>query len=333
MMFIFTACTSQKADYKGFWNDLRLADSGEKIMITDTISVIYSIRTLNRSHKEFMTNEIDPNGKVCILLATCKNLKWTFYELPNLDSAMSFLPNKKDLVIYVEGFGKTFPLSTFRTAGVSAQYNVNVLMFDYPSYHDEKNILVNYGLTEKNAKKSAPFLGNLLTHVQEAKASKKPWVTNKNTTLFVHSMGNIIIKEAVKKGKFQNLETALLNRVVLNNPCVPALQHKNWVDSINFAPEIFIHHNKEDKQLRGAFLIQKQKMLGSVDQHKNSKAFYIDFNPLMGEQHNAFFNKPDHPNIPDLAQNYYAKLFSGSTFPFTELKTTLEKNAYFLSEK
>ncbi len=326
-----TLISAQKNRQFSYWDDLTLVDSSKKIVLADTMTIIYSHRKMHAQQKEFLSQEYDTSQQAHVLLAVCKNLKWTFYQMKDLSSAMMYLPKNKNWCFYIEGFGKTFPLAHYRAAGLATQYNLNVVIYDYPSYNEHKNVIANYFLTLKTAKKSSAQLPTFLKLMAQFTTEYKAKNNNTHFSLLVHSMGNIIVKEAVESKLLNGLQQPIVDRLILNNPCVKAKHHENWVDSIPWAQEVFIHHNKKDRQLMGAYLLQKQKMLGKIAKQGNSKkAYYVDFYKLMGSQHNAFLNKPAYPKIPSIAQEYYSNLFTGQIFPFYSLSILQNNKAFKL---
>jgi hypothetical protein len=221
-------------------------------------------------------------------------------------------------LFYIDGYGKNFPLSMFRSAGLANTYQTNVVVFDYPSYHSDYGVFKNYRWIKKTAKKSALPLSVFLKKVETSEFVKIDWLFNSYNVLFFHSMGNIILKEMVQKNFYENSKSGFFNRLVLNNPCVASYEHEKWIDKISFANEIFIHHNPLDKTLKGAVLMEVKPILGRYrDKAKGNKAFYINFEQLVGKEHNAFYNKTNLPKILNQSFDYYTPLFQGKSFPFT----------------
>ena len=319
-----------------YWKDITLANTNDSVLVSDTMSVLYSTRKFDPNKIDFFDEIVDPNGKITIVLAVCKNLKWKVYVCKSLDNACAFLPKKNSFLFYVEGFGKNFPLTMFRSSCVSNLYQNNVVLFDYPSYNTSIGVLPNYYRVKKTAKNSAPAFVEFLKSIESSNFIKIDWLFNTNNVLFFHSMGNLILKEMVQKDFDSVLKSGTINRLVLNNPCVSSYKHQKWIDKITFTDQIFIHHNPADKQLKGASFLEGQKILGRFNSTpKSKKAIYINFEPLVGDEHNAFFNKPGLQKIPDESFNYYNALFQGKSFPFSWfpfLKTTENPNCFYLKE-
>lgn len=295
------------------WNNLVLADSTQVPFVADTMTIIYSSRKLINDSTKFMSDNLSLGGEPTVFLAVCKNLKWTFFPVNNLQIAMNYFPKSKSWVYYVEGFGKTFPIAHYRAAGLSTQYNVNVVMFDFPTYDDTKNLISNYYLAEKNAISCSRNFSDFLIDVEKAKREVAELCVDCQHTLFIHSMGNIVLKAAIEQEYIANKKVVLFDKVVLNNPCVPSKQHHIWTDKIYFTKNVVIHHNKQDRQLLAATLFQRTLMLGKITKTgKSTQSIYVDFNALMGNKHNAFLNKPGYTNVPDQAQEYYYSLFTKS---------------------
>ena len=297
------------------WSIVKLADSTEKPVVRDTMVVMYTNRVLIDSSKYFFSHEIDHERPMLPLLATCLNQQWTVFRMPSIDSAMQFLPSDRALVIYVEGLGKNFPIAMYRAAGMTTQYQVNVLMYDYPTLNERYDLIRNYYFAERNSKNNSEGYKDFLLQLIQYKADNRSWISGKSTTVFHHSLGNAMLKEGVKEGYFDHLPDSAFDRLVLNAACVPQWNHRKWINKLSYAKEIYIHYNKGDFELLGATLLKHRYILGSRPIKRTSHAVYIDFNPLLDRKHNGFLNKPGRPKVPREAHEYYEALLQGKANP------------------
>jgi hypothetical protein len=307
--------------YEAWWKNIRLASADEIPYTTDTMLVMYSTRYFHANKPHFFDHAADPSGKITILLAVCKNEQWKMFIMPTLDSAMSFIPVKKDIVFYVEGLGKNYPIAMYRAAGMTTQYQVNVIMLDYATLHESRRLIRNFYFAQKSSRNTANTLAHFLSELEQNDIKQKQWISGKNKTLFIHSMGNAMLKEAMQKKLLKDIGPDFLNRLVLNAACVNQARHATWVDAIHFSKEIFIHHNQKDFELLGAHVLTHRLKLGAKPKKPwSKKAVYVDFANVLGPQHNAFLNKPGIRSIPQSSSDYYQGLLHGDPTLFSNTR-------------
>ena len=328
MLVLITLTTSKASNnkFEKYWDKIFL--SNEKPVVSDTMYVMVTTRCFFPNSKIVFNDKVDIENKPKVVLVVCNKLKWNLHIMKDLDEAMSFLPQKKDLVTYVEGVGKTFPLALFRSAGLTTQYNINVIMFDYPSLKESFSLAKGYYYSIKNIQKANKYFFDFLSKMQSYKQSSAKWIANKNNILFVHSMGNRLLKETIINNTISNLDTNLFNHLVINAPCVKQKEHSKWVNSIQFARNIFIIYNKRDKRLKSALLLSPKMLLGlKVHKPFASKAIYIDMKNVLNGMHNGFIYNPYMGTIPSKSKEFYTWIFNGNLAEKLE-STAFEKLAF-----
>jgi hypothetical protein len=313
MCSFFNSNAQLKKDIQSteWWNNITIASETELPMMSDTVVVMYTTRKLNKTNIAFFTNEISATPTVA--LAVCKNKKWKVYILPTLIEALHYLPLRENTVFYVEGLGKSFPIAMYRAAGVMTQYQVNVIMFDYPSLDEQKGLIKNFYFAQRNSIQSAPQFASFLNQVHQLslESSKVEAYYSSHKVLLMHSLGNAMLREMMLK-KIDLAPHILFNRIIINAACVPQRKHSDWVNEINFANEIYIHYNKKDFQLLGATFLKHQKVLGARNTKPYSqKATYVNFYKLLGPMHNGYLNNPGVFNVPLKSDQFYRALFYG----------------------
>lgn len=314
--------TSSKDVYlESLWDTIDFAGPQEEPVFSDTMLVICTTRRFDTfSHRKF-DDEIDPSGAIHYLLALRKSGRWKIYRQPSLQAAAAYLDPEKDLVFYIEGMGKTFTVNLYRATGLALQYNVNTILLDYPSVHPGYSLLRNFKKAKQNATNSYLSYTIFLKTIQESKKEKLPWIYNKHTTLFQHSMANRMLEKAIKTNSLAELRDSLVNRLVLNAPCVDQKRHTEWIRKINFADEIIVNYNPQDLQLKGAMLLTWKKQLGAKIKKPYAKNVrYVNFNALAGKQHNLFLSRPGGPGIPAAAHTYYEMLFHDATIDWDNIQ-------------
>lgn len=293
------------------WSNVTLVDTLYTSQVSDTVFAICSNRKYDPEQTEFLGHVPNSDQSIHYFVATFKNGNWLIDKVANLDVTFKYLPHK-DLVIYTEGMGKTLPLNLKRSAAMTTQYDLNVLMFDYPSIHPDKSIFSNFYFAYNQAKEAYRSFNELLAQFIAYHQDNIMYFQGINTTLFFHSMGNQVLKQSVVHNDDVFRHKHLFNNVVLNAACVPRWHHVEWIEGIQFADRIYVHFNKQDKQLNGASIITLDKMLG-VNPGKDhaENAIYIDFNELVGKRHSNFLDIAGRENIEEEAQQYYFSVLHG----------------------
>ncbi len=295
---------------QSLWNTIDFAPPNEEPVRSDTMLVICTIRTFDPSSKQPFRNEIDSLQTIRYLLVTRSMGRWRLYLMPSLQRAASYLNPEKNLVLYVEGMGKTFTVNLYRAAGLSLQYNVNTIVLDYPSVHPGRSLVHNFKTAKRNSTNAYHAYSVFLKTIQENKNGKEKWIYGRQTTLFHHSLGNRMLEKAMEANSLSEIEPSLVDRLILNAPCVDQNQHAKWISNINFANQIVVHYNVKDMQLYWASVLTFHKQLGrKAKKPYAAKVQYVHFNEVAGRQHNLFLSRPGGPGIPKPAYAYYKMIF------------------------
>lgn len=298
-----------------FWNKMELHAMDEKVKIHagDTVIIMASNRVLDHSTFRYLLEKRD-GSHIQYFVVHSGNGKWNVQPVHSLKEAVALIPDKnKDWVVYTEGMGKFFTSDADRGMNMAAQYNVNVILLDYPSIISTKKRLGNYFFAMKNAKIAYVDFVPVLDTIKMMQKARQLGTSGVN--LFFHSMGNTVMRRLIMNGRLDELnDTRWVNNVILNAPCVPQHGHKKWIDKINFAKHIYIHYNPGDYTLGGAYLLSKRYQLGKqVRRPISEKATYINFNTLAGEGHSNFLSLYGRTEIPQAASRHYNVLFHGDT--------------------
>ncbi len=104
-------------------------------------------------------------------------------------------------------------------------------------------------------------------------------------SLFVHSMGNIVLKNFVGTASAAFLKERLFENIILNAGDADLKDHCDWVDKILFAQRIYITHNQYDVVLGFSKYLYngaKDRMGQYLPIEPCSQANYIDFSKETG---------------------------------------------------
>ncbi|HEY9179046.1 MAG TPA: hypothetical protein VIN07_15240, partial [Flavipsychrobacter sp.] len=114
-----------------------------------------------------------------------------------------------------------------------------------------------------------------------------------------------------------------VDNVILNSPCVPQAGHAKWLGKIAFAENVYIQYNPEDRTLFWPELINKKRQLGRrLRGPLSTKAHYVNFNKLVGQEHSYFITLRQHRPIPGEVWSYYNTVLHGKPVDFNHGRYT-----------
>lgn len=318
LLFLFCSLNVQADNYYNsdeFWNRLQLDKGMPEIGKTkiDTAIVVASNRALlPDDNLRFMSEEAD-TGVIRYYYVYAYKGKWHVLQADNLQKAIGYMPEQnRDWVVYTEGMGKIFTSDIDRGMRLAAQYDVNILLLDYPSIRSDLKRIANYKFAISKARAAYKDFVPVLDTVQQLRLTNKMGKGSMN--LFFHSMGNIVAYKTVTSGKILMLNDKVwVDNLILNAPCVPEKKHKKWVDKLTFAKHVYIHYNPRDHTLLGAHLLSLKKQLGEKVKKPISKnATYINFNKIADRGHSNFLSLPGREPATKAASVHYNTLFHGN---------------------
>ena len=319
-ILVLCGCKSLAPDsYKNYlsdepWKNIRLADSNEVPVVSDSMVIIRTNRAFLPGKAKFLADYIDHSGTARTFLIIAKNGRWMVHSIPDINTGMEISGKRQNIVVYVEGMGKNFFLATERALQMSSQYGVSVVMMDYPSINPLYGMNRNFRSSKENAYQTAPYLVHLLKEIDADKKAGREW-TKVKRTLFMHSMGNIMLRKILMDRSDTAISHGLFNLIILNAACTDEKGHNLWIDNSKLGNNFVINYNKYDKQLNGAQMLLFKRQLGTKPQKPLAKkAFYIDFHQLVGSRHSNFVNIRFRAPVHTHASNYYTFILNG-TFP------------------
>jgi hypothetical protein len=190
------------------------------------------------------------------------------------------LANKKQFIFLIHGRGE-HPFKAYNKdilKDLEKQYNAEVLMFQWPAQKEKKN-----KFPQDRARCSSIFLKTVLEKLKAYKdkpENKDRW-KNFHTTLLAHSMGNIVLQDAVESHNL-SLGQELFDNIILNASAVGLLKHKEWVDRLDFAQNVYIAMYAKDGVLKRArkyvsepFLGRQVKVFKKNPQLQSDQAIYL----------------------------------------------------------
>ncbi|MGD2034152.1 MAG: alpha/beta hydrolase [Bacteroidales bacterium] len=222
----------------------------------------------------------------------------------SLEEAMQFFPADRNFLVFVNGHGKNFGQVIGRGFEVGLRYDVNMIMFDWPT---------EYYALRKTAQNARKVTKNFALTIRDLQPIIRNDYPNSNVSVIFHSMGNHIARRLVKKEFTRFISQGFFDNLILNAPAVKQKNHARWVDQLTIQKRIYIVTNKDDRPLKGAMVLRLAKQLGSeYEEPLAENAFYVNFSHVAGKEHNIFLGRSapekENPNI----MSFYKMLFQGS---------------------
>jgi len=297
----------------------------------DTAIVFVSVRDYYPGKEEFMGYEMDSECALRYFSIYFHNKSWICVPRQNLEAAFTGTDKSNDVVLYGEGMGKDFPSDVDRATRLARVYNVTTLMFDWPTYRPNLTGGKNYKKARVQSTRVSNALCDVFSQLEEIKSEIKS--DSSNLTLFLHSLGNRLLKEAVTNG-FIKTKTKLFDDIVLNAPCVKMRGHRKWLEKLNVQDKIYLTRNNKDRTLLLAKLAGFTEQLGrGAGMIKAKNAIYLNFSPVLEREHNYFLMTNVLARHPDL-KSIYSDIFHGKNIDFSnEKKFINQRNGQIITLK
>jgi hypothetical protein len=247
----------------------------------------------------------------------CKTLHVFDEIIENTEQSDAFL-------LIVHGAGKTLQESVQIAMDIKTLYSVNVLIYNWPAMvgrdYDTKNLK---GIKAKVEEGSEQFI-DLLRLAEQLKSALRDSGRGSKWSLFLHSIGNYYLEDALKNDKVVTFDNVLFENVILNAAAVDAKAHAIWLEKLHMQHRIFVNSNKKDMILRGLkHLTHAKTQLGSKAKGVlASNAVYINFSNAVAFQKPVYkthsYYAKEIPLQSINIRNYYNQLFSGEEPDFSD---------------
>lgn len=303
-------------DSEYFWNRVVQDDcltNVPQLTNADTAIVLVTIRDRASEGFRYMAE----SGNVDSLryfFVYSQNGQWRLRETEGLSAAVRYMPSPNlDWVIYTEGMGKVFPANVDRGMQLAAQYDVNVLFYDYPSIRSDLKPYQNYRFALLNSRSAYLGFIPVIDSVRRLRLAGE--MGTGHLSLFFHSMGNNVLRELAMQEKLAPYNDQVwVDNLILNAPCIPRRKHGRWMDNLRFARTVYVHYNPVDEALKWARILGFRQILGEHAKGPLSKqTIYVNFNPLCGEGHSNFLELYGYNRIEPEAYAHYYTILHGDT--------------------
>lgn len=226
-------------------------------------------------------NELDSFRRVSYLWAACRQGKWMLAPVGDFRKGMEGVDRGGDILFFVHGNGKSMPLALTRARQLREQYDVSMVLFDWPSYNSNFNkSLSRVRLCGEN------FYNHLLLFQEYRREVMAP---GQHLNMAMHSLGAYFLSHMVVNGNNQYLDELIFDNILLNAAAIRSREHGEVLSRVRIAERIYVASNYNDRVLRGAHLLTSGHMLGNVFMEPRSdKLIYVDFTPVARKEHTYF---------------------------------------------
>jgi esterase/lipase superfamily enzyme len=269
-------------------------------------------------------NELGPN-ELRLAKAQKVNNVWQVDVLPDQKvndmwpSEISFLEaqarmcaNRTNCLFFVHGYNVSFEDVLEEGQHFADLYNVEVVVFTWPSDGGGALPFPPYKDMQRNAALSIGALDRCFEKLGGYIAKYRNQACGQKFTLALHSMGNFLLKRLLDSSIYQG-ETLLFDNIIMLAADVNNKDHAEWVDRIKFRNRLFVSINEDDFALaasRAKGGEQQQARLGHWIKNLNARhAMYLNFTEgdLVDNSHNYYSdgNALNNPNIRRVWQSAF----------------------------
>jgi hypothetical protein len=203
----------------------------------------------------------------------------------SLAPALDDLPLHRDFLVYVDGHGKTFDQILERGFEVSRRFNINLVIFDWPTDY------LALRKTAYNADEIAPTFVSAMADLDHL--IRRSFSQSAISVMF-HSMGNHILKNIVDQRLQDYLPHNMFSNIIMNAAAVKQFRHNRWVGKLHIQDRIYITINDEDRPLHGAMVLRMARQLGTgYKGNPAGNAIYVNFSEIATIEHNLFLGRSE----------------------------------------
>lgn len=253
----------------------------------DSCIWIVTNRTMNPADEPgiYFGSKIDPQKNLRYVKGCkCEKDKWIYQLRDDMNELLGDLPGNSDIVIFVHGDHKSFDEATDRAMDIHKTYDVDVVLFTWPSKLPDAIGAKNFKNSQENVRKSSGQFYAFLRQLQDYKEIPESTLKGSKITLFHHSLGNYFLERLVEEHQRIKLKKGLVNNLILNAAAVNVEDHEHWIEKLDFPDRIYVTSNKQDFNLNGVrFFTKDGKQLGErIHLPLAKNATYINFTDAIG---------------------------------------------------
>jgi hypothetical protein len=260
--------------------------------------------------------EYFPNGiakSLTYFIAACDGDTWHFHFVSGFEEGMNAINDGRNILVFLEGHGKTLPMALDRAYQVQLRYNLSIVVFDWPS--DNRNFK---GSLDAISRCEGNFYNFLL---QMKDYRRRQMNESQHLSILAHSMGNYFLNHSVERDNGLNLREVFVDNIIMNAPAIPSKGHEKAISQMAFQKRIYITSNKNDVVLRGAGVLTSSRMLGNVVVGPlAANAHYVNFSDVAGTEHSYYYGHQAFEHTLPAFYYFYNTTFQGDEVDFSEPK-------------
>ena len=272
-------------DYQKAWEKIKKID--QPLETSEYAFLLVTNRNFFPDSAILLSDDLPKNSTLHLVWCQYKNNNYylTFFE--NFETAFSQFSTNQNISIFIHGDGKTFVRSLENGKKLTQFYNVNWIVFDYPSRKLGKNPVNNYFLSRKNAIHSLPQFQDLVLALDRYRQEK---LKNVKISVMAHSLGGYFMANYLTKyqGVIKNFSW---ENLILMLPAVSKKRHERWLN-LSIAQQNYVFFNPQDWVLKMGSWLSFTSFLGldfGVKTAKNTS--YIDISKVATIYHTPFDKK------------------------------------------
>jgi hypothetical protein len=249
----------------------------------------------------------------------------------------------KNIIFFVHGRARTVKEEWKNLPALEKLYNAKVVMFRWPAWSSVITRPVD------RAQESADEFGEALKGLKRYKENHPEIFSTKRMTLFVHSMGHIIIREFIERYNENELNNPngekLFDNYLSVAPDIAMDDHASWLSRVDFAKRKFVTMNNKDIMLilsyildikdRNPYLFKLGLGFDTIPVKRNrikkildNDTVYIDLSRHLGSEH-RYFEKSN----PFVLKFFYPLINGGEFTPETlGVKVKFDKGIYYIKK-
>ncbi len=288
---------------------------------SDTSIIMITVRNKIGGSPKFFSDKSICSDQYTTLICLWKNPDWYIMEVASLEVALQKSGCTKEVVTFVHGDGKDFPLAINRATDIRLLFDIPVIAFDVPSLLPESNKIRNFYNSKRNYKESVDLFATYLRALGKIKENQP----NLNFVLHMHSLGNYVYMESLKQNRLNDCPV-VFETILMNAAAVKQKRHRRWLEKSNIQKNIYITYNKKDHTLNGAHLITFRKQLGErLKKPLAGNAQYINFQNIANKEHNYYRNTGLFKSYPNIKQ-FYMDILHGELIPLEDKSRFSQRN-------
>ncbi len=298
-------------------NEIDLIDDTIKVDKPHVLIVTNRIFHNENIDADYFPNKIADDGSLTFLQGYLTENKLMLREEYCFPDMVFHKNSYNDWLIFVHGDSKTLPDAAKRALEIQEQYQINVIVFSWPSKMDKGTGLKNFKNSRKNVEEGVDEFLTFLNHVKNWKHSEIDYFQNNRLSIMFHSLGNYYLEQLVNSDYVHQFDNKIFDNLIINAAAVNQKDHDLWLHKINMQERIYVNSNGRDFILRGVRVLTnwKRQLGESLVRDFASNATYVNFTSAIkskfpfNEMHGYYLGSI--PSQSDNIKNYYSTILHG----------------------